>query len=202
MGLCCSKAAAAAPARSAPEAAPAPAAAAPAAAPAPAAVSGDAAAPAGDIAALVQQLRDGSPAAKADAAAELLALTKEGDSAKEMRDKIAAQDPVVPIVELMRSADPSAQEKAVGVLRILASDAQSTDAIAAADGFVVLVSLLRDGTPLAQERAAAALAFLARNRESAIAIAAAGATGPLIDLIRRRALVHRSPPSPYIPTMT
>ena len=80
---------------------------------------------------------------------------------------------------------PPSQEKAVGVVWLLSSDADNKQAIVAADGFAALVGLLHHGSPLAQERSAGALGYLARNAESAIAIAAAGAWGPLMELIRR-----------------
>ena len=130
---------------------------------------------------LVLQTREGS----SDMLWSLVALWGLARSSADHKSAIAEAGGIAPLVELTRSGNAAAKEKAAAALANLAADsANNKAAIAEAGGIVPLVELAWCGNAAAEEKAAAALASLAFNADNAVAIAAAGGIAPLVELAR------------------
>lgn len=129
---------------------------------------------------LVGLLRDGSPAAKEQAAGTLMQLAEDDDS----KATIARAGAIPLLVDLLRNGTPVAKERAAGALKNLSLDDENEAAIAQAGAIPPLTELLQSGRPQTKENAAGALSYLAVG-SSGTAIAQAGAIPLLVQLLRQ-----------------
>ena len=140
-----------------------------------------------EIVGLVDTLREGDDAAKAEAAQMLGEIAYDDMH----QDLIAEAGGIPPLVELLRDGSAEAKSDAANALRNLAdNNAANKVLIVEAGGIPPLVELLRNW--YAKEQAAWALQNLARNNDgSAIAIAVAVGFEGIVQLARRSTVVFK-----------
>ncbi|GLJ41117.1 hypothetical protein SUGI_0851730 [Cryptomeria japonica] len=138
---------------------------------------------AGEIAPIVEVLKNGSMEARENASATLFSL-----SVDENKITIGASGAISALVGLLREGsqrDPSAGmvDEAVAILSILASHQEDKIAIGNADAIPILVYITRTGSPRNRENAEAVLLALSTNDpQNLIVIKDLGALEPLTAL--------------------
>jgi hypothetical protein len=131
---------------------------------------------------LVQQLRSGAAATKADAALKLGRIS--GRSETE-RSGIVAANAIGPLVALLQHGDANGKANSAFALSNLTLDGAHRGPIVAANAIGPLVALLQHGDARGKVYSAWALANLAVDGAHRGAIAAADAIGPLAALLQR-----------------
>ena len=127
---------------------------------------------------LVALLRNGTDAAKANAAGVLEAFAWNDDN---IMVAIVRAGAIPPLVALLQIGTDIAKENAAGVLWDLVD--HNKVSIVSAGAIPPLVALLQIGTDMAKENAAGVLSELAANNDNKVSIAKAGAIPLLVALI-------------------
>eukprot|EP00252_Welwitschia_mirabilis_P012430 TRINITY_DN2748_c0_g2_i1.p1 TRINITY_DN2748_c0_g2~~TRINITY_DN2748_c0_g2_i1.p1 ORF type:complete len:471 (-),score=51.01 TRINITY_DN2748_c0_g2_i1:437-1849(-) len=130
---------------------------------------------------LVHDLGEGRPIeSQKKAATELRFLAKNN---MRNREVIAKAGAIWPLVCLLRSADPSAQEAAVTALLNLSLCDENKMEITRAGAIKPIIHVLKCGTAVAKQNAACALLNLSLIDDNKFSIGAAGAIPPLVSLL-------------------
>nr|XP_009395597.2 PREDICTED: U-box domain-containing protein 4-like [Musa acuminata subsp. malaccensis] len=132
------------------------------------------------VKACVEGLGSPSPEVKRAAAAGIRLLAKHRS---DFRALIGASGGIPPLVPLLKSTDPAAQESAVTALLNLSLEEANKGPITAAGAIKPLVYALRTGTAVAKQNAACALLSLSMIEENRATIGACGAIPPLVALL-------------------
>ena len=136
---------------------------------------------AGVIPALVHVLDTGIPAARANSAAALFSLSKEGGD--RVREAIIASGAVDPLVDLLIDGDPRAKRDAGNLLVSLCLLRSSRRGIAESGVIRVFCDLLLDGVETIEEAAAAVFATLVRDADGRALLFEEGGVPALAELV-------------------
>lgn len=142
---------------------------------------------AGGMEALFRLCREGSVAAKEEAAAAIRNLA----SSEEHKKVIVKAGGMDVLLDLLRSGGDKTKEHVAGALMGLSVNTETAQiAIARADGHGIeaLVALLVEGSDKARERAAGAIRNLARSAENRLVIAKSGGVEALVPLLTEGSL--------------
>jgi len=130
---------------------------------------------------LVEQLRSGAAAMKADAALKLGRISERSETE---RSGIVAADAIGPLVALLQHGDADGKTNSAFALAKLDLDGAHRGAIVAANAIGPLVALLQHGDAIGKANSAGALGNLAVDGAHRGAIVAANAIRPLVALLQ------------------